>query len=216
MTAQEILAKVTGLESRFTNLEADKVALQSELKAESNSRKTLEASLAVAQAELAKIRAAAPPAKEDGEEEKTVTDAIKALENAITVLKGIAGQGEAPAEGDDEAKAEGDSDMSDDMEAKKEASAKNWKNVLAIRNKQFSRKQLFASKRTVTTAKVEKMVVDRIAALGITTPLALNKDGKNPLRAQKPDGGKRATALVRNGFNEQPAVAALNQMLGRK
>lgn len=220
MTLAEITAKLTGLSADLESLKADKASAQSALAAEVEARKGLETKLSEAQAELARIKAAAPPAKDDNEE-ASVNDAIKALENAITVLKGIAGQG-ASQEKDDEEKAEDGADAMDDEEAKKASASKNFRKVLAIRAAQHERKKTFAAKRgeKVQAAKIEKIVTEKvtaqIASLGIPAPLALNKDGKNPIRAEKPDGRKRAHRLIATGFSEQTAVASLSASLGRK
>jgi hypothetical protein len=216
MTLAEILAKVTGLE---TQINADKQAAATALAAETQARAALEAKLTEANAEIARVTALAPPpAKKEGEGEvdpPDIKDAIDTLEKAIANWKKIAG---AEGSDDDESKAEDSSDMANDEEAKAAMASKKYSKVLAIRSAQAIRRQAFAQKRQTAKA-IQAGITKGIAALGIPTPLALNKDGANPLRAQKPtdlrSALKHSHAMISGGFNEQPAVAALNKELGR-
>lgn len=218
MTLAEIAAKLTGLTDKITGLETDKATASTALAAETTARTAMETKLTEVTAELAKVKAATPPpAKEGATDENPHAAAIDALEKAITVLKATS---PAPEKDDKdteaEAKAEDDGDTADDAEAKDCMAKKNFFQVLAIRSKQFSRKQAFVSSMTkkVSAIQRKKEVTAEIARLGIPMPLAMKKDGKNPLLSET-SSRQRAHKLTAGAFNEQPSIAALNQSLGR-
>lgn len=218
MTLAELAAQITGLSGKLTALEADKATATSALAAESTARTALETKLGEVTAELAKVKAATPPpAKEGAADENPHAAAIDALEKAITVLKATSPAPEKDdAETEGDAKAEGDADSSDDAEAKDCMAKKEFFKALAIRSKQFSRKQAFNASLTkkVNAITRKKEVTAEIARLGIPMPLAMKKDGKNPILAEA-SSRQRAHKLTAGAFNEQPAIAALNVALGR-
>jgi len=131
----------------------------------------------------------------------------------------------APDESDDSDTAD-DSDSQDDStddgsdddnEAKAKASSKAHKaKVLHKLSKALAHskeaKQLKESIPQLVARETQKV----IAQIGIPAPIAVAPEGKRPLKEQAPDGSKRAHKLIRDGFNEDPAVAKLNQLLGRK
>lgn len=218
MTLAEITAQITGLTGKLNALEADKASATAALTAESTARTALETKLTEVTAELAKVKAATPPpAKDDDPDANPHAAAIDALEKAITVLKATSPAPEKDdKETEDDSKAEADADGGDDAEAKECMAKKEFFKVLAIRSKQFSRKQAFNVSLTkkINAIQRKKDVTAEIARLGIPMPLAMKKDGKNPLLAEKPSR-QRAQKLTAGAFNEQPSIAALNASLGR-
>jgi hypothetical protein len=220
MSPADILAKFTGLDAEMATLKASLTTSATALSTEVQARAALEIklkaseSLATAQAatiaELTKAAAAVPAV--DPDEEKGKSDAQGMLEAVLEFIKGLIG---TPGADDPDAKADGDMDAAEDTEAKN-ALAKGHKAVaVAIRAKTVQRKVKAFQKNFIPKAALPKEVAKQISALGIPAPLALNKDGQNPIRAEVPDGRKRAHKLIASGFNEQPAVAALNLSLGR-
>lgn len=228
-TIKDLWDKLTGMEADVTALKSktpstDPVALTKEIEA----RVKLENEFSALKAEMLKAVAGTPPPpkKGDGDEENPHAAAIDALQKAITVLKATSPMPAKDEEKDDDMKAEDASDMTDDEEAKSCATAKDFSKVLAIRSAQFARKSKFVSAQAAKpVAKkafdeaVKKGVINQIAAMGIPMLTMRNPD-EDDLRKQKPATAKEADiharALVRRGFNEQPAVMALNAQLGRK
>jgi hypothetical protein len=217
MTLAEITAKLNellGLKDKVTALETGS-ATAAQLTAETEARKASESKVTALEAELAKVKAAAPPVKDEPAPDHSA--AIEALEKAITVLKATAPAPEKDdKETEDDAKAEGDADSADDAEAKECMAKKNFAQVKAVRQRQLERKSAYVPKmiKKVNAITTKKAVTAEIARLGIPMPLATRKDGKNPLLAEKSSRG-RAHKLTASGFNDQPAVAALNISLGR-
>ena len=205
-----LAADVTALKSKAPS--SDPTALANEVTA----RLKLESDFTALKGEFNKALAAVPP-PEKGADENPHAAAIAALEKAITVLKATA---PAPEKDDkdteDTAKAENDSDTADDTEACAARTAKDFSKVLAIRTAQFSRKQAYVPKMAakISAITLKKSVTAEIAKLGILLPLAMKKDGKNPIREEAPSRS-RAHRLAASGFNEMPAIAALNSSLGR-
>lgn len=218
-TLKELWDKITGMEADVTALKtktpsSDPVALAGEIQA----RVKLENDFTALKGQLTAALAAVPPPKKEGEgDDNPHAAAIEALEKAITVLKATSPAPEKDdkdTEGD--AKAEDDADAADDAEAKECMAKKNFLQVLAVRNRQFARKGAYVPKMVakVKAITLKKDVTAEIAKLGIQLPLAMRKDGKSPLLAEK-SSRQRAHKLTASGFNEQPSVAALNQSLGR-
>ena len=172
------------------------------------------------EAEIKALKPAAgtpPPPKEDDKDANPHADAIAALEKAITVLKATSPAPEKDdADTEKDAKAEDDADTADDAEAKDCMAKKNHFQVLAVRSRQFARKQAYQASMTkkIGALTLKKAVTAEIAKLGMAQPLAMRKDGKNPLLSE-PSSRARAHKLTASGFNELPQIAALNAALGR-
>ena len=219
MTLAELAAQITGLSGKLSALEADKATAATALAAETTARTGLEAKLTEVTAELARVKAATPPPGKGTEDPDANPHAaaIEALEKAITVLKATS---PAPEKDDkdteDDAKAESDADSADDAEAKECMAKKNFDQVKAVLERKFARKSAYVPKMIakVNAIAIKKGVTAEVAKLGIPMPLAMRKDGKNPILAE-PSSRGRAMKLIASGFNEQPAVAALNASLGR-
>ncbi len=210
------LAELFGMKEKVDKLETTS-ATSAQLTAEIDARKASEAKVLDLEAKLAKVSAGTPPPPADDKDANPHADAIAALEKAITVLKATS---PAPEKDDkdteDSAKAEDDADTSDDAEAKDCMAKKNHFQVLAVRSRQFARKQAYkdAMTKKVGALTLKKAVTAEIAKLGMAAPLAMRKDGKNPLLTEK-SSRQRAHKLTASGFNEQPLVAQMNQALGR-
>jgi hypothetical protein len=219
MTLAEIsaqLKELLGLKEKVTALEGSS-ATAAQLTAEVEARKASDAKVLELEGKLAKVSATAPPPPADGKDANPHADAIAALEKAITVLKATSPapeKGDKDTEGD--AKAEDDADSADEAEAEDAMAKKNHFQVLAVRSRQFARKQAYkdAMTKKVSAITMKKAVTAEIARLGMAAPLALNKDGKNPILAEA-SSRRRAHKLTASGFNEMPSVAALNAQLGR-
>lgn len=220
MTLQQVWDKLVGVESDVTALKTGTPKAEAEsLNKEIEARKASDAKVLALEAEIAKLKpvAGTPPPPADDKDANPHADAIAALEKAITVLKATS---PAPEKDDkdteDSAKAEDDADTSDDAEAKDCMAHKNHFQVLAVRSRQFARKQAYQISMTkkVNAIGLKKAVTAEMAKLGMQAPLAMRKDGKNPLLAEA-SSRSRAHKLAASGFNEQPAIVAMNAALGR-
>lgn len=217
-TLKELWDKLTGMEADITGLKtktpsSDPTALANEIAA----RAKLESDFTALKGDISKAIAATPPPAKDDADANPHAAAIDALEKAITVLKATS---PAPEKDDkdteDDAKAEGDADGADDAEAKECMAKKNFAGVKAVRERQLTRKSAYVPKMItkINAITTKKLVTAEISKLGIPMPLAMRKPGENPLRAEK-SSRNRAHKLTASGFNDQPAVAALNSALGR-
>lgn len=212
--------KLTGQETEIAALKAGAPKADAEtLNKEIEARKASDAKVLELEAQVKALKpvAGTPPPPADDKDANPHADAIAALEKAITVLKATSPAPEKDdkdTEGD--AKAEDDADTSDDAEAKDCMAHKNHFQVLAVRSRQFARKQAYQISMTkkVNAIGLKKAVTAEMAKLGMQAPLAMRKDGKNPLLAEA-SSRSRAHKLAASGFNEQPLIVAMNAAYGR-
>lgn len=223
MTLPEIIAKITGVEDQVTALKANASASASESTA-------LRASLAEATAQLAKLKAEADaaPAKEEAPDASGgVSEGVKAIENAITILQGVLKDISGKVGGDEDDKSDDEADAEAGDDADMEAKSGNWNRALALRQRQLKKLTARVARKTAVAKSKEEFdkavasaAAAQIAALGIKAPLALTKPGEDTaskrVAASIPAGVYgRGVKIAGAAFSEDPAVMALSAALGR-